>query len=150
MNSIQEQLENSAKEILNPQGFELVELRIKGNNSCPVFQFFIDCDNSITIKDCTSLNNQLTDLLDIKYPDFDRYRIEVSSPGLDRPLKTEKDFIKKIGRDISVTYTCGNEIKTIEGTLLSIDRKSICLNSNDKKVDISILSIKNAKIKLKW
>ncbi|MFX0211506.1 MAG: ribosome maturation factor RimP, partial [Candidatus Hodarchaeota archaeon] len=91
---------------LENEGFELVDLVVRGKNSSRVLQFFVDHERGITLDDCVHLNRKLSNLLDSEAEQIElgSYSLEVSSPGLDRPLKTEKDFQRNIGRTVSLMF----------------------------------------------
>ena len=78
-------------------GYELVDLEI---NSRGLMRVFLDKPTGITVEDCEAVSNQLTRLFAVENIDFDR--LEVSSPGLDRPLKKEKDFVRYAGQKAQI------------------------------------------------
>lgn len=126
----------------------LVDILIQPVNRISVF---IDGDNGISIDDCRKISRSLEEMLTSDNEDFE---LNVSSPGLDRPLKLARQYLKNIGRGIEISTVLGEKV---EGTLTSIDDKGlelIAIVKDKKKKEIqnkiSLLfeDIKTAKIKI--
>jgi ribosome maturation factor RimP len=113
------QLENTIEAGLESLGFELTDLKMASHNGKPLLQVFVDRSNSvsgdanggITLDDCAMLSGKLGDTLDAAncYPDG--YFLEVSSPGVDRVLRKEKDFRRFAGSQVKVRLK-----KPVEGS----------------------------------
>jgi ribosome maturation factor RimP len=88
--------------ILQDMGFELVDVEYVSQQGRWVLRLFIDKEGGVTIDDCASVSGELGDLLDVKNFVQHAYVLEVSSPGLDRPIKKEKDILLSIGKRIKV------------------------------------------------
>lgn len=125
----------------------LVDIRIKPTNNIKVF---IDADNGAAIGTLASLNRQLYAQLEAAalYPDGD-FSLEVSSPGLDEPLKTPRQFTKNIGRKVEVTKLDG---EVVEGKLLSATEAELVLEETIgkkkelKQTTINLPEIKHTKV----
>ncbi len=112
-----------AQPILDALRLELVEIEFKRSGREAILRLFIDKEGGVTLDDCADVSRELSLVLDVE--DFIpcAYNLEVSSPGLDRPLKTPADYERFTGRLIKVrTYEpfCdddGNKRKTFLGTL---------------------------------
>lgn len=112
-----------AEPILASMALELVEVEFRRSGREAVLRLFIDKEGGVTLDDCADFSRELSTLLDVE--DFIpcEYNLEVSSPGLDRPLKSEADYARFAGRLIKVrTYEpypddAGNRRKTFLGTL---------------------------------
>jgi ribosome maturation factor RimP len=88
--------------ILQDMGLELVDVEYVSQQGRWVLRLFIDKEGGVTIDDCASVSGELGDLLDVKNFVQHAYVLEVSSPGLDRPIKKEKDILLSIGKRIKV------------------------------------------------
>ena len=99
---ITEQIIALAEPILDEMGFELVDVEYLSENGRWVLRFYIDKNDGITVDDCANVSREIETVIDIKDVIDHEYVLEVSSPGLNRPLKKEKDFILVIGRQIKV------------------------------------------------
>lgn len=146
---VQSELEAFLKPILEESRFELVEIKIKGTGRSPVFQIYVDHEQGVSIGDCSRLSQEIGMALDREYPELANYRLEVSSPGVDRPLNTERDFRKNIGRVVRLAYG-ENDVIEITGTVESVEKDSVCLEIDGTIQSIPVASIRSAKIQLKW
>ena len=88
--------------ILDEMGFELVDVLYLSKHGRWVLRITIDSDGGVTINDCARVSGEISDLLDVKEIIEHEYVLEVSSPGLNRTLKKERDFIRAIGKKIKV------------------------------------------------
>jgi ribosome maturation factor RimP len=147
-------LEQKVEALISPEpGFFLVDLRIKPTNNIKVF---IDADQGISIDKLVQLNRKLyKDIEESNFFPNGDFSLEVSSPGLDEPLKMVRQYRKNIGRDVEVVQQDGVKI---EGKLLEVTEDGILLESetgkNKKKqvVQHTILfdHIKTTKIQIKF
>lgn len=92
-----------AEEVSETEGAEVVDLEIHPGSKGLVVTVFIDKEGGVTVRDCEIFSRSLEAILDVEDPIKGSYILEVSSPGLDRPLKNNKDFLKNLGRDIKIT-----------------------------------------------
>ena len=99
---ITDQISKLAEPILDEMGFELVDIEYLSKHGRWILRIYIDKDGGVTIDDCAHVSGELGDLIDIKEVIEHEYLLEVSSPGLDRPLKKERDFFRAIGKMIKV------------------------------------------------
>jgi ribosome maturation factor RimP len=99
---ITEQVSELVEPVLEEMGFELVEVEYLSQHGRWVLRLYIDKDGGVTISDCSQVSREIGDLIDVKDMIEHEYTLEVSSPGLNRPLKRERDFIRTIGKRIKV------------------------------------------------
>ena len=88
--------------ILDEMGFELVDIEYLSEHGRWVLRIFVDNEGGITVDDCTRVSREIGDLIHVKDHIPHEYVLEVSSPGLDRPLKKEKDILWAVGRKVKV------------------------------------------------
>lgn len=88
--------------ILGEMGFELVDVEYLSRHGRWVLRLYVDKEGGITIDDCARLSGEIGDLIDVKDVIKHEYVLEISSPGLNRPLKKERDFIWATGKRIKV------------------------------------------------
>lgn len=94
---------------------------------------FIDKEGGIEIDDCQQLSEQLEEKLDVTNPIKERYILEVSSPGLDRILKKDRDFEREMGKAIDVTtYAPIDGKKLFVGQLTGFDKESITIDDDNR------------------
>jgi ribosome maturation factor RimP len=115
-----------AEEIVAPLGMGLVDLEYKREGRDMVVRLFLEKEGGITLDDCSSVSRELSDILDVE--DFmpEHYTLEVSSPGICRPLKKIADYERFVGSLVKVktfeqiTDDGGNKRKTLLGTLTGV------------------------------
>lgn len=88
--------------ILEEEGLDLVEVEYKRGAKRSFLRIFIDKPGGVTLDDCSTVSNQLGDLLDIEDLISNRYVLEVSSPGAERPLKRPEDYKRFVGRLVRI------------------------------------------------
>lgn len=116
-------------------GLELVDVEYVKEGSDYFLRAYIDKEGGVTIDDCEKVSRPLSDLLDEE--DFipDAYILEVSSPGLGRQLKKEKDFIRSIGKEVDVKlYKAVEKRKEFSGILLENDSEFIVIEEDKKEL----------------
>ena len=125
--SVCEQVSALAGPILEAHKIELVDLEFVRMGKDAVLRIFIDKDGGVMLDDCAEISHELSAILDVEDIISCNYTLEVSSPGLDRPLKKRDDYIRYAGRLIKVrTYDhclddSGNKRKTFLGTLIGLE-----------------------------
>lgn len=136
---------------LNENGIELVEMTYRREQLGMTLRLLVDTPGGVLIEECESVNGCLSDLLDKNDIIGDHYVIEVCSPGLDRPIKTDKDFARSIGKDLTVT-TFGpvDGSRNHEGSLIGMDAANIVLESDGLSIVIPRDKIALAKLKIEF
>ena len=135
--SRKEVYEQRAEEMILPlveaQRFELVDVEYVKEAGTWYLRVYIDKEGGITVDDCELISRAFSDLLD--EADFieDSYILEVSSPGLGRPLKKEKDYARSMGKELEIrTYRPIDKQKEFYGILLAYDNNSVTIEEQDK------------------
>ena len=135
--SRKEVYEQRAEEMILPlveaQRFELVDVEYVKEAGNWYLRVYIDKEGGITVDDCELISRAFSDLLD--EADFieDSYILEVSSPGLGRPLKKEKDYARSMGKELEIrTYRPIDKQKEFYGILLAYDNNSVTIEDQDK------------------
>ena len=135
--SRKEVYEQRAEEMILPlveaQRFELVDVEYVKEAGNWYLRVYIDKEGGITVDDCELISRAFSDLLD--EADFieDNYILEVSSPGLGRPLKKEKDYARSMGKELEIrTYRPIDKQKEFYGILLAYDNNSVTIEEQDK------------------
>jgi len=85
-------------------GYELVAVEMSGGDTS-IVRIYIDSDNGITVTDCAKASRQFSAILDVEDPISNRYTLEVSSPGMDRPLAKPSHFIAVVGEQVKIKMT---------------------------------------------
>lgn len=134
--NIASQVEEITLPITNKYAFELVDIEYIKEGSQWYLRVYIDNDKGITIDDCSNVSLELAKKLDEIDPITEAYILEVSSPGLDRPLKTTRDFHKYKGEIVEISlYKAIDGIKHFEGELVGlIDENIFIINNKNKEI----------------
>jgi len=130
--------EQRAEELLEPiladMNFELVDVEYVKEAGNWYLRSYIDKPGGITVDDCEAVSRLFSDKLDQEDFIEDSYIMEVSSPGLDRPLKKEKDFERSLGKKVEIrTYRPIEKEKEFYGILCAYDDNSVTIEREDKK-----------------
>lgn len=136
---------------LKGSDIELVDVEYKKTGKTWSLRVFIDKNQGVTVNDCQRLSREIEDLIAIHELIADHYVLEVSSPGLDRPLKKETDFIRNKGKQVLVkTYLPINNSKTNTGTIKDFSNDTLFLENEKKTFEISLSNIAQAKLIFKF
>ena len=121
--------------IIEQNQFELVDVEYVKEGGTWYLRAYIDKPGGITVDDCEVVSRALSDLLDKHDFIEDAYVLEVSSPGLGRPLKKEKDFARSIGEEVDVrTFRAISHQKEFTGILRDYDKEKIVLEMEDQEL----------------
>ena len=140
-----------ADPLLMNEGMELVQVDYRRESRGWVLRLTIDKEGGVTLDDCSRVSQQVGRELDVE--DFipSPYVLEVSSPGLTRPLKTEKDFIKYCNRLIKLrTVDPINSRQQFKGKLLSVSNDQIELEMEEGIVQIPLAKIAKANLEIEF
>ena len=134
--SRREDYEKMTEELLEPVvgefGFELVDVEYVKEAGTWYLRAHIDKPGGITVDDCEAVSRKFSDILDEKDYIEDTYIFEVSSPGLGRPLKKEKDFQRSLGEEVEIrTYRPIDRQKEFSGILKAFDRDTVTIVYED-------------------
>lgn len=112
---------------------------------------FIDKPGGVTVSDCSRVSNTIKFLLNGSDLNNTRYNLEVSSPGLDRPLTTERDFLRHMGKEITVELNAAIDNKFVyEGKILGFENGALSVETAAAAVQIPVGKIARAKLKLNF
>ena len=136
-----EEYEQKTEKLLMPimeaNGFELVDVEYVKEAGNWYLRAYIDKPGGITVDDCEVVNRELGDLLDRDDFTDDSYILEVSSPGLGRPLKKERDFIRSKGEEVEIrTYRMVDRQKEFRGVLKAWDKDTVTIETEDGQEQI--------------
>jgi ribosome maturation factor RimP len=131
---------------LSGMGYELVQLVLSRGRH---LQVFIDKPGGVDIDDCVAVSNHLTRLFTVENIDYER--LEVSSPGLDRPLLKPADYVRFAGEDVAVKLRVPLENRRkLTGKLLGLDDNKVQLEMDGKLVAVELANVDMARLKPKF
>ncbi len=131
-----ESYESKTEELIQPlvdeKGFELVDVEFVKEGSEWYLRVYIDKDGGISVNDCEDISRAFNEILDREDYISEQYIFEVSSPGLTRPLKKEKDYKRSIGRLVDVKlYKPVDKAKEYTGVLSAFDENTVTLEGDN-------------------
>ncbi len=136
-----EKIQEIAQPIVEKNNAYIVEIVVRGERTGKVVEVYADSDKGISLEECSVISRELSTVMDEKDLIQGRYRLDVSSPGLDRPLRLHRQYIKNVGRNCKV-HLKKDDSKTVkEGKLEKVDEHSITVSSAGKSAEIAFADI---------
>ncbi|MDY0360470.1 MAG: ribosome maturation factor RimP [Desulforegulaceae bacterium] len=129
-----------ASPVCESQGLEFVHAEFSVNSGMKILRIYIDKDTGVTIEDCAKTSRELSNLFDVKLEIPGKYSLEVSSPGLDRPLVKPEDFMKFRGEKVHIKI-----FEPLEG---DSDRKNFKGIIKDSDENFTLIQLENGEIKI--
>ena len=147
-----QEIEQHCTELVTPiieeHGFELVDVEYVKEGSDYYLRVYADKEGGINIDDCVLISRSLEEKLDAADRMTDPYILEVSSPGLGRPLKKERDYVRSMGKELEIrTYRSINRKKEFYGILKASDDATVTIETEDgtdqvfQKADIALIRL---------
>lgn len=146
---IQQLLEPGARAL----GFEILAVELSGAGRNSTLRVYLDGPDGVTLDDCSAVSRQLSAILDVEDPLAGRYALEVSSPGLDRPLTKPVHFRRFVGHKVKIQLTSARDgRRRFSGTLQSADEERLALTVDGTTVEVPYADIEKARLvpEIKW
>jgi ribosome maturation factor RimP len=137
-------------ELLAPEieslGYELVELDVPAQGG-GTLRVYIDSEEGIALDDCERVSHRISGVLDVEDPIPGHYVLEVSSPGLDRPLRTEEHFRRQAGRLVKLVLAAGRPgRRRYKGRILEVANGALEIEVDDERISVSLSDIESARL----
>jgi len=136
--------------ICQSEDIYLSDVSLHGSSKNTIIKIIVDTENGVTLNQCQELSKKISDIFYRRDLFQNKYRLEVSSPGITKPLEHSYEFKRNIGKQLEVNYIKGEEKCFVTGELLKYTPDAITLKSDKTDLDIPLNDIEEAKIKLKW
>ncbi|TMK52658.1 MAG: ribosome maturation factor RimP [Actinobacteria bacterium] len=146
VNDLEERLRSLAEPVLTRHGAALVDVQVRRGRT-QLVRIVADQPGGITLDVCARVSQELSRMLDVDDPIQGRYTLEVTSPGLDRPLRTEADFRKHAGAKVKVVLASGRHE---EGTVDDVKSDRVRLMRASGAVEVPYVDIAKATLVLPW
>lgn len=128
-------------------GFELVEAELSGGRHQRILRVYIDGPQGVTVDNCAAVSRQLSAMLDVEDPIPGRYTLEVSSPGLDRPLVTPADYRRFQGAMIKVRLLSALDgRRNFTGRLLETTPDTVVMEVDHERFNLPMAAIERARL----
>lgn len=133
--------------VVNGMGYELIEIEYVPNPKYGVLRLYIDSENGILIDDCSDVSHQISALIDVEDPLPGSFNLEISSPGMDRPLRKMQDFVRFEGEQVKIKTTVPQEgQRNFTGVIGPIEDDALLLECDDRKVRLPMSMIDKARL----
>jgi ribosome maturation factor RimP len=138
-------VKESIRSVVESEGMELVAVEYRRESYGWILRVYIDRAGGVTINDCSAISSQLGDVLDVQDAFLYPYTLEVSSPGLNRPLQKEEDFKKCVGETVCLTTQSAIEgRKNFKGTLLHCADGALSVAIDGKEYVVPCSAVRKA------
>ncbi len=134
-------------EAVEPMGYELVGIEYRRGADSGLLRIYIDQDSGILLDDCVKVSRQVSAMLDVEDPLKEGYQLEVSSPGVDRPLFVKEHFVRFAGSEVRIKLRMKLDgRKKFEGVLKGIQDEDVVLDMDDETVYLPLDQIDSARL----
>jgi ribosome maturation factor RimP len=140
----EENINNVINEILKEKKFFLIDLIYRGNPKERIIEIYVDSEKNVTAEDLAELNRLINAKIEENNLLDSKYRLDVSSPGTEKPLKFLAQFPKHINRKFDVSYLSGDQTKKLSGKLIKVEGDTLVFLSNQNEISINFNNIKKA------
>lgn len=151
MTEILEKLKELLIPIAESSGAFVVDVAVRNERGGKLIQAFVDTDKGITIGQCAEISRELARQLDLSTLIQTSYRLEVSSPGIDKPIRLLRQYNKNVGRRFRVKYQGGDPQKPFLGMLKNVNNEQLEFQTDAGEiVTIDFSKIIESKVELPW
>jgi len=149
MEDIKSKIAELAESAAVQYAVEIIDIEMTGGSRKPLIRIFIDKEGGVTLEDCSKFSRALSALFDVEDPIRTAYILEVSSPGLDRPLRTVKDFERSMGKLAKVVTRERIENQNVfRGRIAGVKGDIVALSENDRIIEIPFDQISKARLEI--
>ena len=131
-------------------GLDLIDVVVKGSGSRTMVKVTVDRKGGVGLGECQELSRQLSRHLDDADPIDSRYQLEVSSPGVTHPLRTQRDFDRVEGKLVVVHRRDGDAVAEVRGTVVEAAQAEVVLDADGDRVSIAYDDVHKATQALPW
>jgi len=136
--------------VLQNYNVDFVALELKGGKQNKIVRVVVDQDGGIPLDTCTAISRALSTELEVADIIPGRYRLEVSSPGTDWPLQSQRDFERNRSRLVNLEYRQGETTAAVEGNIEQVTDTEITIASAAGSVAVPLVNVQVGRLKLKW
>lgn len=147
MAALQERLEQLLEPVIGSLGYELLLLEYSPSPKNAMLRLYIDAPAGITLEDCERVSKEVAGVMDVEDPIRSAYRLEVSSPGLDRPLVKPAHFQRFVGQQAKVQLMAPlNGRRRFIGAIVSADADVVRIETEEGVAEIPLAEIDRARL----
>lgn len=145
MDTINEKILKIIQNSISETDFFLVDTNIRGDQRKRIIEVFVDSSKNVSADDLAELSSKINESLS-ETEDIGNYRLDVSTPGVDRPLKFIEQYPKNVNRNFELEYHFGDEVKKVKARLVSVNGNELTFNDGRNEFLISYNQIIKAKV----
>ena len=145
LGDLKTEIEKVIRPILTDQSFDLLEIKLSRYRKNYRLQVFIDSDGGVKLDDCARISGLLGTALDITDFMDDGYVLEISSPGVNRPFRSDVDFRRRIGRNVRIDLIADGCEKTIQGVLTKVNNEALMLSGKEGTIEVALANIRQGR-----
>lgn len=147
MSKLEQRLTDMLEPAVEALGFELVGVEFVRAGKHSILRVFIDHENGITVDDCADVSHQASAILDIEDPISTEYNLEISSPGMDRPLFKESHYEAVVGEEVSVRLSVPmDNRRNFKGRLLSCENGVVSIEVDGQQFQLAVANIEKGNV----
>ena len=151
MKNIEEKIEALVEPIILKLEYNLYDVEYIKEGKDYFLRIYIDSDSGISLEDCEKVSNAINDVLDSANLIEEQYFLEISSPGIERTIRKDKQLAQNIGKELSIKFfKTNNGKKQMQGTLEKFDEENIYINLENKILDIPKKDIAQIRTVYEW
>ncbi|MBW1808433.1 MAG: ribosome maturation factor RimP [Deltaproteobacteria bacterium] len=147
-NEVEQEVTKICEPLVAEMGLDIVEIRFRRETHGWVLRVLIERrEGRVAVDDCSILSRELSDLIDIEDPIEGKYNLEVSSPGLDRPLTKPEDYLRFSGREVTLkTNQLVDGRKNFKGTLSGLVDDTVTIEIDGKPYQLKLADVEKANL----
>ena len=148
-----QELENLLEPVVTSMGYEFVGLEYLSQGRHSILRIYIDAEQGVGVDDCADVSRQLSAVLDVEDPISSEYSLEISSPGLNRPLFKLAQYAQFIGKDVkfkTIHPQLENGQRKFKGTISAVENDNVIFEIEDQILTVAFADIDTANIIAKF
>ena len=152
MTALPSHVQELADRVASGHGVEVLELDLRGQGRGRVHSVILDAEEPVEADVVELVSKELSRVLDEADPVAGRYTLEVSTPGLSRPLHTRRDFRRHRGHEVSIVRATAPdpEASSVQGTVVDVDDEAVVLEVDGDQVRVPLSEVVRGKVVLPW
>jgi ribosome maturation factor RimP len=144
---LNERLEQLLTPVIESLGYELVLLEYQAGTHSAMLRLYIDAESGIRIEDCERVSREVAGVLDVEDPIRTAYQLEVSSPGLDRPLVRPAHYARFVGEQIKLQLSIPRGArKRFKGVIVSVSQQAVVVDTSEGRLEFEFSEIEQARL----
>lgn len=133
--------------VVNGMGFELVEIEFDAHPKNKILRLYIDKEGGVLIDDCSEVSHQVSAVIDVEDPISGFFNLEVSSPGLDRPLRKIEDYVRFQGEMVKLKTSMPHDgQRNFKGQIKAVKKDAVVIGWDGKEVSLPVAAIEKARL----